>query len=286
MRTTSLLCGVFNLFLLLLSSPSCHAVRFGTSLLQNAMNKEQMDRSLHSQTRDILRTKLISLPDSRPAFLVGEVIEFELFDGVLYFGDVTSFVMRNPSSASWFGDLRSSSSPSSSSSTSTSVDGVPVAPVVAEGEFELSCDHKACVANLNVYSTGDEYIISPADNSPLSEDGAGTYQLSQYSQQKKRSGIATSSEGFVIDHNHLRDKVSALKHATSSSTKISTSSIETTSVDTDLILDCFVMYTPEALAKIGGRYDLALSRSFCVSLSHLTDSASSSLSCWCVVLLQ
>jgi hypothetical protein len=246
--------GLLNLFPLL---PSCHVVaaataapvRFGTP---SAQQLTQTERSLHSQTRDIMRTKLISLPDGRPAFVVGELIEFELFDGVLYFGDVTSFVMRSPTSASWFGDLRSSSSSSSSSSTSNSVDGdsATAVPSAAEGEFELSCDQKACVANLNVYSTGDEYIISPADNSPLSEDGAGTYKLSQYSKEKKRSGIATSSEGFVIDHNHLHNKVSELKQERS---KVTTAGIETTAVDTDLILDCFVMYTPEALAKIGGR---------------------------------
>lgn len=215
---------------------ACAIVRFGVTSSPSSVlfrsYHETAERALHSLTKDILRTKLIELPHDRPAFKVGELIEFDLFDGLIYYGDVTSFVMRNPTSACWFGNLHSSASLLHE----------------IEGEFELSCDQKACVANLNVYSTGDEYIISPANNLPLTEEGAGIYQLSQYSREKKRSGLASqSAESFIIDHtSHLHEKASSLK-------KIQSSQVGTMAVDTDLILDCFVMYTPEALAKIGGR---------------------------------
>jgi hypothetical protein len=225
--------------------PTINAIiRFGTPVPQH------LDRVLHSLTRDILRTKLILLPDERPDFVIGEQIEFELFDDDIFIGDVTSFVMRSPTSASWFGNLRSSIDSSSTSPSDLSL--------LVEGEFELSCDEKACVANLNLFLTGDEYIIAPAEGSTLSSNGAGTYQISQYSSEKKKSGIATSAEGFVIDHS-LHEKAATLKKMTSSG------GISTQAVDTDLILDCFVMYTPEALTKIGGSVSAMKSKIYLAS---------------------
>ena len=59
-----------------ISAPSFSSSSSSSSLSSNP----SFERDLHSQTLDILRHRNILLPDFRPRSIVGELIEFELFD--------------------------------------------------------------------------------------------------------------------------------------------------------------------------------------------------------------
>lgn len=214
-------------------------VRFGLNPPNNILslnnNNKQEERHLHSIKKDIIRTRLIILPEIKPKHEINELIEFELFDNKLYIGKVENYVLNSIESISWFGSLKLSNEEDPNNEN--------VESNFNEGSFELSCYINACVANIKLSLLNEEYIISPSSNHKIEADGTGIYELSQFSNEKKKSGLATSTENYVI--HDLHNKVSKLKREKSN--------IETQAVDTDLILDCFVMYTPEALAKIGGR---------------------------------
>ena len=187
-------------------------------------------RLLNSMTQDIIRYKTFLLPTLRPKSVVEELIEFALFDSEVYVGRVRKVYDRGENGVTWTGELFN-------------------AQEELDGSFGLTCYLMSCSAELNVDSTGDNYRLCPF-GSALSEDGTGTYMLKQmHPVDVKKSAIMmmnpTEKAKYVINQRWENKENSRLR---------GNNGISLATVDTDLILDLLVMYSPEALAKIGGRY--------------------------------
>ena len=92
-----------GLFLSCLFSIVDGIVRFGH---QSATLAAYHHRELHSLAHEVVRERFITLPDLRPLKSVGELIEFELFDGMVVLGDVKEVMVRDEESSSWTGQLK------------------------------------------------------------------------------------------------------------------------------------------------------------------------------------
>jgi hypothetical protein len=185
-------------------------------------------RLLNSLTEDVIRYKTFLLPTLRPKSSVGELIEFALFDDEIYVGQVRNIYDRGSDGVTWTGELLN-----------------PEGEL--DGTFGLNCILMSCSAELNVDSSGDNYRLCPF-GSALTADGIGTYMLKQmHPIDRKKSGLMmmkpTEKAKYVINE-RVENKGNSLRG----------NGISLAAVDTDLILDLLVMYSPEALAKIGGRY--------------------------------
>jgi len=215
-------------------------VRFGH---QSATLAAYHHRELHSLAHEVVRERFITLPSRRPLKSVGELIEFELFDEMVLLGDVKEVMLRNDQSSSWTGQLR----------LSTGNDAEDL--LRDEGYFGVSCSKQACAAHLYLYSPQAEYKISPA-GTPLSESGEGLYTISEVTLSKEKRTATNLSLHHVSERRNAQEFEKAVKNNLSDKSRIEAQDIETnaaTTVDTDLILDIVVLYTREALAKVGGR---------------------------------
>ena len=208
-----------------LISGSKSIVRFGSEGLRD----EFVERRLHSVARNVVRSKVILLPKVRPSLLIGELIEFELFDGEIAIGDVTQSNHHSSESTTWIGNLRLSSS------------AQELKFLDEDGYFSLSCVKMSCSAHLYISSSKSEYKIEPS-GSTLAADGSGTYSLSEIKIPKQKKSGARENPEFHI-----------LPKSKQSSLHISPDVGISATVDTDLILDIFVMYTPQAMFTAAGR---------------------------------
>jgi hypothetical protein len=218
-------------------------VRFGS--LSVEVNEEDLlhhHRQLKSNIHESLQTRLIYLPEQWPHVEEGEIIEFELFDGIVAIGRTESLAYRSESSVGWNGDIRIS--------TGRLMDDLKI----SDGYFGLSCFQKACVANIQIYSTNQEFNIAPS-GIPLSENGEGIYAISEVALDNlKRTGTTSkhhlvgsnysisSSSAHHLDHSNLRGVPLASKRPT----------INIQFVDTDNIVDLLVLYTAEATGYNAG----------------------------------
>jgi hypothetical protein len=216
-------------------------VRFGS------LNVEVVEDDLHHHKRQLgslihetVQSRLIYLPEQWPHLEEGEVIEFELFDGVVVLGRTEALTYRSEDSVGWNGDIRIS--------TGNLVEDLKT----SDGYFGLSCFEKACVANIKIYSTDQEFSISPS-GIPLDDSGNGVYAVSEITlDPSKRSGV-TSAHVIHPDnqsvtpmvHNHLRG-------FEGSENNNNLPSITTLVTDIDNIVDILVLYTPQAVSTYAG----------------------------------
>ena len=222
-----------------------HAVRFG----ENVVPDLNLQRNLRQESHDAKRVKAILLPSERPELKVGEIIEFELFDDNIVKAKVTAYVYHGIDSSSWLGDIVNS-----------------VDETKPEGSFSLSCEEKACVAGIVVYSPVAEYNIGPLFNSVVSNEGDGVYQLMELDLTKKK--VSGSNINLMSYQNNTPailnlDEPRPVFRSTSHKRKLldlnrvrgrSHIGTEDLPLNVDiptLIVDCLFYYTPSALARVG-----------------------------------
>jgi hypothetical protein len=194
-------------------------------------------RRLGSLIHETIRTRLIYLPEVWPKAEEGELIEFELFDGMVVIGRAEIVMVRGDDSVGWNGDIRIS--------TGNLEDDMKK----SDGYFGLSCLGKSCVANIQIYSTDQEFHISPS-GIPLEDDGGGIYAISEVSLDPARKTGVTSNHVIHSNTaeqphhgNHVRGSINGMYAGVSSQ-----------AVDSDHIVDILAIYTPEAVtAYAGGR---------------------------------
>ena len=247
------LCVIFGL-----SLNFNHAIRFGGD---EVPADGTLERDLREEAHDVKRVKAIMLPSERPELKIGEIIEFELFDDNIITATVNAYDYRGMDSATWIGNILNKSD-----------------ETISMGFFSLSCEEKACVGKIVVYSPVAEYSIGPLMNSVVSSDGDGIYQLSELDLTKKKiSGTNMGMMTSLINNSAVlnMDKPQSIfwgHHSSDSSSVNSThvrqlldrnivrgrSHIGTEDLPPDvdipnLIVDCLFYYTSGALAKVGGR---------------------------------
>jgi len=233
------------------AAASARSVRFGEAQASLPIHPALQNHGLHTDLaalEDSLppHERFFNLPSIRPILKKGEVIEFELFDGMIALGDVKEVMMRDAESSSWTGSLRKSNGGNGYENVTEE------ALHEEDGYFGVSCVKKACVANLYIASTHTEYKISPA-GSPLSKAGEGIYALRKKSLRAKQANAGAGAEaGDGLEALTVKSALSAGISSSSADLRSESMSISTV-VDTDLILDIVVLYTPEALAASGGR---------------------------------
>lgn len=213
-------------------------VRFGAH--DPALREEPHHRQLHSIVHDVKRSRVMSLPEGRPEATVGELIEFELFDGHVALADVTSVVTRGEGETSWMGRARMSSG------------DVEQDLLRDEGHFALTCVEKSCIANIQMYKPNVHYRITPA-NTVLTAEGEGVYALSEvHLSPERKSGVNVTA---IAMEQHKKSIIMKNNAFNSISTEAVTPSASPTSKpDTDLIMDILVFYTPQSvLSNFGGR---------------------------------
>eukprot|EP01041_Mallomonas_annulata_P005378 gene5378-10753_t len=205
-------------------------VKFGTSsaALQNDEGKRGLQTT--SEEGDILpRSRDFILPRDRPDKSIGELIEFELFDGIMMTGIVNSVIVRGDRSATWSGSLIVGYDESS-------------AFVSPTDWFTLSCHDDACSGNLMLESIGQRYVMKPSLNSALQTDGDVVYSISE-AYSVKQSG--------VMDHPWVINRPTKLSNNDKDVSSITQEGNMVTNIDRDLIVDIGVIYTPQALADMG-----------------------------------
>eukprot|EP01038_Epipyxis_sp_PR26KG_P014067 gene14067-18870_t len=204
-------------------------VRFGANM--DATTEEESN-SLKSVVHTEIRSKIIKLPSERPNLNVGELIEFELFDGEVVFAKASHVFRRFEHSAGWFGKIMFVYDES---------DGPD------DGYFELSCEYEACVAVISIYSTKKIYRIDAGGYS-LNERGGGIYKLTEnFLSPDRRSGILNRTTLDVFEADVLRTSPNNFNLRSSLTDK----DLTVAGVDIDLILDLLVIYTPQALSDAG-----------------------------------
>eukprot|EP01038_Epipyxis_sp_PR26KG_P015292 gene15292-20599_t len=167
-----------------------NGVRFGSSATIDDAEFRIKHRILHSFAHDEIQSRLITLPVDRPAFSIGEIIEFELFDGEIVYGKVTQLFHRSEVNRGWHGVI------------STDLGGED-----EEGDFGLSCVEDSCVSNINLYSPSRTYSISAA-GSPLSKTGHGIYKLSQTQlSNDRRSATKRNNNDESVNFSNLSDTI-------------------------------------------------------------------------------
>jgi len=218
------------------------AVRFGDINAQHYVDQAshiQKDISVNADVEasreGALRTKEFLLPSERPRREIGEVIEFELFDGEVVFGKVERIFDRGVKGVTWSGSLEYEDS---------TADMSPF-----ENRFTLSCYKKACSGSLTVESTNSRYKLSPAIGRVLSSNGEGVYRISQMGERPKVIGIDPEDAMEKDKLDGYESMETLIRKA--KSTRLSSLASEQTMTDTDLIVDIGVMYTQQALDQKG-----------------------------------
>jgi hypothetical protein len=216
-------------------------VRFGS------LNVEVVEDDLHHHKRQLgslihetVQSRLIYLPEEWPHLEEGEVIEFELFDGMVAIGRTEALTYRSEDSVGWNGDIR------------ISTGNLEEDLKTSDGYFGLSCFEKACVANIKVYSTDQEFNIAPS-GIPLDEAGKGVYAVSEITlDPSKRTGVTHAHVIHSVNqsttskaHNHLRG-------SEEKGNNNNLPSITTLVTDIDNIVDILVFYTPQAVSTYAG----------------------------------
>ena len=197
-------------------------------------------RQLGSLVHETLRSRLIYLPDLRPRVEEGEVIEFELFDGMVVIAKTDRIHVYGDDAVSWNGDVR------------IATGNMEQDLSLSDGYFGLSCFKKSCAANIMVYSTNQEFNIAPS-GIPLEEDGDGVYSVSEiYLDSAKRTGVTSQ---HVMHASSTTGGGSHVRGSLRGSDKGSESTISTEALiakDTDHIIDIIVLYTPQAVSSYAG----------------------------------
>eukprot|EP01041_Mallomonas_annulata_P010918 gene10918-22787_t len=209
-------------------------VKFGTS--STGFHVEGGKRGLQGTTenRPVLSGDFI-LPRDRPDKSVGELVEFELFDGKVITGIVNNVIDRGERSATWSGSLIVGHDQSS-------------AFVSPTDWFTLSCHDDACSGNLMLESIGKRYVMKPALSTSIQTNGEVVYSISE-AYSVKQSGVNVNP--WVINKPNKLSNNDGIEASSSLSSKVAQEANMATSVDKDLIVDIGVMYTPQALADMG-----------------------------------
>lgn len=217
-------------------------VRFGR--VDSTIEEHPDHRNLRSLVHEVKRSRVITLPQDRPNAAVGELIEFELFDGNVAIADVTNIVTREQGEVTWLGGVRMSTGDISKDLLN---DG---------GHFALTCVKASCIANIQIYSPSKQYRITPA-NTQLTEDGEGYYLVSEVILDPERKTGVDMAQIMLNEKNKLALKESSYvvqTDAVTSSPSFRPTARPTARPDTDLIMDILVLYTPQAVTNnYGGR---------------------------------
>ena len=230
-------------FVLVIPVSTAKLVRFGSKSIPDDHPHANLlipgHRYLHSPAHEVVNAKQILLPSARPDNTKGFQLEFELFNGEVALGVVTSFTSRGENITSWTGTLRVSSG---NLANDLKVD---------DGFSTLSCAGLACTANLHIASTDSEYAITPA-GTPLTEEGEGVYELCQIVVPLEKKSKAVPPPNPKHSNMQMAGNANGMLLGNALQAQIETTTAAA-AVDQDLIYDLLVMYTREALAQYGGR---------------------------------
>jgi hypothetical protein len=188
---------------------------------------------------------VITLPQDRPSATVGELIEFELFDGNVAIADVQNIVSRGEGGeVTWLGSVRMSTGDMEKDLRNEG------------GHFALTCVQSSCIANLQFYSPSEHYRITPA-NTQLTADGDGYYLVSEVHLDPERKTGVNMTAIMMREKNKLTLKQSSYvvqTEAVTSAPSFRPTARPTSGPDIDLIMDILVLYTPQAVTNnYGGR---------------------------------
>jgi hypothetical protein len=222
------------------------AVRYGSLNLEISEDDDRMHyhkRQLGSLIHETLQARLIYLPEQWPPAEEGEIIEFELFDGMVAIGRTETLAYRSEDSVGWNGDIR------------ISTGDLEEDLKISDGYFGLSCFEKACAANIKIYSTNQEFNIAPS-GIPLGNRGEGIYAISEISLDPSRRTGVTSAHVVHANHSSLPyappHSMDSMMRGKLRGPASSVTTLSSQTVDTDNIVDILVLYTPQAVSKFAG----------------------------------
>ena len=208
----------------MVSLPSLYAILtlwYGSQALQ-------IGRNSGSQPNNLSKKNLIhffNLPSERPSSSIGEIIEFELLDGKVAFGTVNQVHHRDFNDVTWFGTLSLGSAHPSYIDTSEDV-------------FILSCHKHSCSATLDFESISEYYKIEPSPE----PDNEGLHSLSNYDKSSLAGSMKMITEDEALKLNVTKPHMPRMN---------AMNMMASATVDTDLIVDIGVIYTPQAKAVKG-----------------------------------
>lgn len=217
-------------------------VRFGSNNIKTQDDSSKNHRQLHSLVHEEVRSRKFMLPLDRPAREKGEIVEFELFDGEIVHGEVSHVFHHGDTSTSWHGVIIEHNTENSKLHAHIKSKEI--------GHFGLSCVKSACTAEIQIYTSNKQFMID-SSGEPLNEEGHGIYKISEVNLQKdRRSG--TLKESMVTELARVRapEELENAKENHNLRPNLQSNSMKLL-VDTDLIHDILVIYTPEALALAG-----------------------------------
>ena len=110
---------------------------------------------------------------------------------------------------------------------------------VSDDVFILSCHKMFCSATLDFHSLSEHYMITPTSG----PDDVGLHILSAYNKSQTGS-VKMITKEEAHDLNAVTPPLPRMNSAMM---------LTDTSVDTDLIIDVGVIYTPQARVRNGGR---------------------------------
>eukprot|EP01036_Dinobryon_divergens_P034662 gene34662-44818_t len=194
-----------------------NSIRYEFSLLELVLSKQQL--STEAEVKHIIRSREFLLPVQNISYSETDRVDFNLFDGEIISGIVEQCFYRGIDDASWTGSVYAGS---------TSDDSI--------GHFSLTCLENSCVGHINLWTTGEEYIIKPVIRN-------GTVSLMKVNKEFMR----------VSKPVYPTDEVQQLLHKSKMDTNLrGAATAVAVAVDTDLILDICMLYTNEALADFSG----------------------------------
>mmetsp|Transcript_8995 Transcript_8995/g.9042 ORF Transcript_8995/g.9042 Transcript_8995/m.9042 type:complete len:1237 (+) Transcript_8995:80-3790(+) len=208
------------------------AVRFGSIVPTTSHISAELRAELEADRK---RSRDFILPKSQPHRVVGEAVEFELFDGEVVTGTVKKVIDRGYEGATWTGSLISAKNKHLDQENDL---------------FTLTCYMQACVANLVLESTNSNIQMEPAVATQLSPTGHGLYRMSEYA-EKLRSG--TNVEKHLAPTEKRIEELEE-EYDLENDSFLAPLQKQQPAVDTDSILDLGQIYTPEAVQRIGNSH--------------------------------
>ena len=206
----------------------CTIIRIGNNKITND-NQDEIFTTRSAATHDIIRERRFLLPMLSMQLSANAQIEFELFDGKIVNGEVSSPNYRGQDVFTWIGNLKAIISVKDASYTSTEI----------EGTFGLSCVRGSCSGQLHIHAPSEEEYHITHSGSVEASTGTEIYILAQVYLPKERKSATKALLDSNMTAHHIFQNIGR---------KLSDFSSDITT--TDLIIDVLVMYTPEALAAI------------------------------------
>eukprot|EP01036_Dinobryon_divergens_P035151 gene35151-45504_t len=175
-----------------------------------------------AKVKHIIRSREYLLPAQNILYSEDDRVDFNLFDGEIISGVVEQCYYRGIDDASWTGSVFAGS---------TSDDST--------GYFSLTCLKNSCIGHINLWTTGEEYVIKPGIRN-------GAVSLMKVNKQFMRASKP------VYPTDELQQQQLPHKSKMDTNLRGAAAAVASVAMDTDLILDICMLYTNEALADFSG----------------------------------